>query len=158
EMLETFIGWGVKEFDLLHIIPFGAAWGIARDHLFYDLEGNEEPLRPAFEFSRRPDVHIWLNRFPPAHVEGFEELIQDPYKLNDEVRGRRQEFDRYLSLGQKLSCREPARCKYCYLQSLCDTLDDEIETRKQGAVDVVRVAAGPALAALKLGKLPPAEV
>lgn len=138
EMLETFIGWGVKEFDLLHIIPFGNAWSDARDHLFYDLDGNLEYLQRTFAYARRPDIHIWLNRFPPPYTEGFEDLIQDPYKLNDEVRGRREEFDKYLSLGKKLSCREPERCKYCYLQNLCDTLDTVIEARKEDEVEVLR--------------------
>lgn len=138
EMLETFIGWGVQEFDLLHIIPFGNAWSDARDHLFYDLDGNLEYLQRTFAYARRPDIHIWLNRFPPAYTEGFEDLIQDPYKLNDEVRGRREEFDKYLSLGKKLSCREPERCKYCYLQNLCDTLDTVIEARKEDEVEVLR--------------------
>ncbi|WP_235880217.1 radical SAM protein [Polyangium aurulentum] len=154
EMLETFIGWGVKEFDLLHVIPFGNAWSDARDHLFYDLDGNLEYLQRAFAYARRPDIHIWLNRFPPPYAEGFEDLIQDPYKLNDEVRGRREEFDRYLSLGQKLSCREPARCKYCYLQSLCDTLDEVLDTRRAERVDVLRYAGEPPRA----GKLPEAPV
>lgn len=153
EMLETFIGWGVKEFDLLHIIPFGNAWSDARDHLFYDLDGNLEHLQKAFAYARRPDIHIWLNRFPPPYTEGFEDLIQDPYKLNDEVRGRREEFDRYLSLGKKLSCREPDRCKYCYLQNLCDTLDTVIEARKEPEVDVLRFAGDPPMA----GKLPVAK-
>ena len=138
EMLETFIGWGVKEFDLLHIIPFGNAWSDARSHLFYDLDGNLEYLQRTFAYARRPDIHIWLNRFPPPYTEGFEDLIQDPYKLNDEVRGRREEFDKYLSLGKKLSCREPDRCKYCYLQNLCDTLDTVIEARKEDEVEVLR--------------------
>jgi MoaA/NifB/PqqE/SkfB family radical SAM enzyme len=137
EMLETFIGWGVKEFDLLHIIPFGNAWTDAREHLFYDLAGNLPYLQRAFAYARRPDVHIWLNRFPPPYTEGFEDLIQDPYKLNDEVRGRREEFDRYLALGKKLSCREPERCNYCYLQNLCDTLDTVIDARKAPEVDVL---------------------
>ena len=119
EMLETFIGWGVQEFDLLHVIPFGNAWTMARDHLFYDLDDNLEHLQKAFAYSRRPDIHIWLNRFPPSYAEGFEDLIQDPYKLNDEVRGRREEFDKYLAFGQKLQCREPDRCKRCYLRHRC---------------------------------------
>jgi MoaA/NifB/PqqE/SkfB family radical SAM enzyme len=140
EMLETFIGWGVREFDLLHIIPFGNAWTEARHHLFYDLDGNLPYLQAAFAYARRPDVHIWLNRFPPPYTEGFEDLIQDPYKLNDEVRGRREEFDRYLSLGKKLSCREPDRCRYCYLQNLCDTLDTVIDARKEEEVEVIRLA------------------
>jgi MoaA/NifB/PqqE/SkfB family radical SAM enzyme len=153
EMLETFIGWGVKEFDLLHIIPFGNAWSDARDHLFYDLDGNLEYLQQTFAYARRPDIHIWLNRFPPPYTEGFEDLIQDPYKLNDEVRGRREEFDKYLSLGKKLSCREPDRCRYCYLQNLCDTLDTVIDARKEEAVDVLRFSGDPPLA----GKLPKAK-
>jgi MoaA/NifB/PqqE/SkfB family radical SAM enzyme len=139
EMLETFIGWGVREFDLLQVIPFGTAWGKAKDALFYDLEGHEEPLRRAFEYSRRPDLHIWLNRFPPPFAEGFEELIQDPYKLNDEVRGRREEFDRYLSHGTKLDCREPDRCRHCYLEGLCDGLDRALDERAAEEVDVIRV-------------------
>ena len=153
EMLETFIGWGVKEFDLLHIIPFGNAWSDARDHLFYDLDGNLEYLQRTFAYARRPDIHIWLNRFPPPYTEGFEDLIQDPYKLNDEVRGRREEFDRYLSLGKKLSCREPGRCKYCYLQNLCDTLDTVIEARKEDEVEVLRFSGDAPIA----GTLPVAK-
>lgn len=154
EMLETFIGWGVKEFDLLHIIPFGNAWSEARDHLFYDLDGNLEHLQRAFAYARRPDIHIWLNRFPPPYTEGFEDLIQDPYKLNDEVRGRREEYDRYLALGEKLHCREPERCNRCYLQGLCDTLDEVVETRRMDEVDVLRYAGAPPAA----GKLPRAGV
>jgi pyruvate-formate lyase-activating enzyme len=145
EMLETFIGWGVKEFDLLHIIPFGNAWSDAREHLFYDLPSNLPYLQKAFAYARRPDIHIWLNRFPPPYTEGFEDLIQDPYKLNDEVRGRREEFDRYLALGKKLSCREPERCQYCYLQNLCDTLDTVIDVRKAKEVEVLRFQGNPPL-------------
>lgn len=153
EMLETFIGWGVKEFDLLHIIPFGNAWTEARDHLFYDLDGNLEHLQRAFAYARRPDIHIWLNRFPPPYTEGFEDLIQDPYKLHDEVRGRREEFDRYLALGEKLHCREADRCRRCYLEPLCDGLDDALATRAAGEVDVLRIAGSPPIS----GKLPRAE-
>ncbi|MCS6901889.1 MAG: radical SAM protein [Polyangiaceae bacterium] len=141
EMLETFLEWGVREFDLLQVIPFGNAWTDARDHLFYDLEDPTivASIRRALELAKRPDVHIWLNRFPPPHAEGFEELIQDPYKLNDEVRGRREEYDRYLSIGQKLMCRQPERCQYCYLQGLCDTLDEVIDARKAPHVDEIHV-------------------
>ena len=85
EMLETFIGWGVKEFDLLHVIPFGNAWSLARDHLFYDLDGNLEHLQKAFAYARRPDIHIWLNRFPPPYAEGFEDLVEQDGAAHREV-------------------------------------------------------------------------
>lgn len=177
EMLETFIGWGVREFDLLHVIPFGNAWTEAKEHLFYDLEENLPHLQKAFAYARHPDIHVWLNRFPPPYTEGFEDLIQDPYKLNDEVRGRREEFDRYLSLGEKLSCREPDRCKVCYLQSLCDGLDGTLDSLRNASVDRLRVEgrapSGGALPAARRvllvasdvekaralsGQLPPADV
>jgi len=139
EMLETFYGWGVREFDLLQVVPFGAAFKEGRDILFYDLEEAAPYIRSALEFSERPDVHVWFNRFPPPHLEGYEHLIQDPYKLNDEVRGRRQEFERQLAHGEPLDCREPERCRYCYLEQLCDRLEDAQRTTHEHGFERVRI-------------------
>ncbi len=139
EMLALFIGMGVKEFDLLQVIPFGRAFTDGRDTLFYDLEEARPYLQEALAYSKRDDVHIWMNRFPPQHLEGFEHLIQDPYKLNDEVRGRKEEFARLLDAGEWLDCREPARCKYCYLERLCDTLEGVLDTVDEKSFSVLRV-------------------
>ncbi len=139
EMLRMFIAMGVKEFDLLQVVPFGRAFTDGRDTLFYDLDEMRPYIQEALAFSKRPDVHIWMNRFPPQHLEGYEHLIQDPYKLNDEVRGRKEEFARLLDNGDWLACREPGRCKYCYLEKLCDTLEGVIATVDDHAFDVVRV-------------------
>jgi MoaA/NifB/PqqE/SkfB family radical SAM enzyme len=141
EMLALFYSMGVKEFDLLQVVPFGRAFTDGRDTLFYDLAEMRPYLQEALAFSKKPDVHIWMNRFPPQHLEGYEHLIQDPYKLNDEVRGRKEEYARLLDEGTWLDCREPARCKYCYLQRLCDTLEDVIATVDDKRFDVVRVDA-----------------
>jgi MoaA/NifB/PqqE/SkfB family radical SAM enzyme len=122
KMLELFYSWGVREFDLLQVIPFGNAFREGKDILFYDLKEMRPYLLEAFAWSKKPDVHIWLNRFPPMHLEGYEHLIQDPYKLNDEVKGRKEEFGRFLNDGVDLDCRDPFRCSHCYLQRLCDTL------------------------------------
>lgn len=142
EMLEGLYAEGVREFDLLQVVPFGRAFTDGKDILFYDLADAAPYLRKALAFSERPDVHMWLNRFPPAHLEGYEHLIQDPYKLNDEVRGRRDEFTRQLEVGEKLDCRDPGRCKYCYLQKLCDTLEDVQTATLFPAYQAVRVDAG----------------
>ena len=139
EMLRGLYEKGVREFDLLQVVPFGRAFSEGRDTLFYDLEAMQPYLIEALEFSRRPDVHLWMNRFPPKHLEGFEHLIQDPYKLNDEVRGRRQEFTSLLTDGVALDCRDPARCKYCYLEQLCDTLESVRATVAAQRFEVVRV-------------------
>jgi len=130
DMLEGLYREGVREFDLLQVVPFGRAFTEGRDTLFYDLDAHAEYVRKALAFSERPDVHLWMNRFPPAHLEGYEHLIQDPYKLNDEVRGRKEEFLRQLDEGVPLECREPSRCRYCYLQRLCDTLETVQEAHR----------------------------
>ena len=137
-LIETFVAKGVREYDLLHIIPFGRAYTDGKEILFYDLEEMQPYLKEAFAWARKPDMHIWLNRFPPPHCEGFEDLIQDPYKLNDEVRGRQEEYELLLELGQPLHCRNPDQCQHCYLQPLCDTLDDVRHTTA-GSFEVIRV-------------------
>ena len=138
-MLATFVDWGVREFDLLHLIPFGGAWEQQNQHLFYDPADHLEALRAAFAFSKRPGIHLWLNRFPPAFAEGFEGLIQDPHKLHDEVRGRAEEYKTYLAGGPKLMCREPDRCARCYLRDYCDALDRARVLSQCESVDRLRV-------------------
>ncbi|MEZ4399498.1 MAG: radical SAM protein [Kofleriaceae bacterium] len=122
-LIETFVAKGVREYDLLHVIPFGRAYTDGKEVLFYDLAEMQPYLQQAFAWARKPDMHIWLNRFPPAHCEGFEDLIQDPYKFNDEVRGRQEEYELLLERGQPLHCRAPEQCRHCYLEPLCDGLD-----------------------------------
>ena len=139
ELLRTFTAMGVREYDLLHVIPFGRAYTEGKETLFYDLEQMRPYLLEAFAWSKQPDMHIWLNRFPVQHLEGYENLIQDPYKLNDEVRGRKEEYAQLLDRGIALDCRLPHRCSHCYLEPLCDTLDEVRQTVAQSSFEVVRV-------------------
>lgn len=139
DILARFVEMGVKEYDLLHVIPFGRAYTEGKETLFYDLEEMRPQLLQAFEYSKRPDIHIWLNRFPVPHLEGYESLIQDPYKLGDEVRGRKEEFEQLLARGIPLDCREPDRCRHCYLEPLCDRLDEVRDTVASGRFARVRL-------------------
>lgn len=139
DILETFVEMGVREYDLLHVIPFGRAYTEGKETLFYDLEEMRPFLLKAFEYSKRPDIHIWLNRFPVPHLEGYESLIQDPYKLGDEVRGRKEEYAQLLERGIPLDCREPDRCRHCYLEPLCDRLDEVRETVAEQSYTRVRL-------------------
>lgn len=139
EMLSMLVDMGVREFDLLQVVPFGRAFKDGRDTLFYDLDEARPHIQAALAFSKRPDVHIWMNRFPPQHLEGYEPLIQDPYKLNDEVRGRKEEFARWIGEDAPLDCREPGRCKYCYLGTLCDSLEATLARARDGEFEILRV-------------------
>jgi MoaA/NifB/PqqE/SkfB family radical SAM enzyme len=139
QLLDNMMEIGVREFDLLHIIPFGRAFDEERDTLFYDIDEAMPALQYALKLSERPDLHIWFNRFPPPYLEGYEYLIQDPYKLKDEVRGRAEEYERLLEGGAPLSCRQPVRCEKCYLEPLCDNLDEVREHVAKDSFDVFRV-------------------
>lgn len=139
ELLATFTAMGVREYDLLHVIPFGRAYTEGKETLFYDLEEARPHLLAAFAYSKKPGIHIWLNRFPPQHLEGYEHLIQDPYKLGDEVRGRKEEFAHLLERGVPLDCRAPHRCGHCYLEPLCDTLEEVRATVAEAAFAVLRI-------------------
>ena len=156
ELLERFIGLGVREFDLLHLIPFGSAWEMKhRDSLIYDIEEAMPYIRAALTLSQRPDLYIWFNRFPPACLEGHEQLIQEPYKLHDEARGRFEEYELWLTRNKALSCREPLRCKRCYLQHYCDTLETTMKQVADADFDAYRLTeAGMPLAAAPGGDIP----
>ncbi|MDC0718999.1 radical SAM protein [Nannocystis bainbridge] len=142
ELMATFTAMGVREFDLLHVIPFGRAYSEGREVLFYDLEAMRPYLLEAFAYARRPGVHVWLNRFPPQHLEGFEDLIQDPHKLIEEVRGRKEEYALLLEHDIPLDCRAPERCKHCYLEPLCDHLDEVRAALAGQRFEVLRIDAG----------------
>ena len=88
-------------------IPRGGEWLTLDDAVM------QSYITRALEFSKRPDIHIWMNRFPPQHLEGYEHLIQDPYKLNDEVRGRREEYARLLDDGTPVAVWPVTACGAC---------------------------------------------
>jgi hypothetical protein len=110
----------VREFDLLWLTPFGAAAdrsGRAR-RLF--LGPRDAPaVRRVVEAARRAGVVAWTNRMPAAFLEGHEALIQDPSKLEDEVRGRAALVERLVRDGRPLPCRERWRCRRCALDGWC---------------------------------------
>lgn len=126
---------GVKEFDLLHVIPQGVAFD-NRDTLFYDPDQHAAALRRVFQLARRSDFHVWTNRFPLAHLEDVEELIQDPHKMLDEVGGRRVQFRRYLDGGAPIDCRDAARCPHCFVEPFCSALDTHVKAQHDARFDV----------------------
>ena len=123
ELLDFYVGLGVREFDLLALVPFGDGWKNHED-LYCDFSKprNLAHLRRALELSRRPDLHLWTNRLRPEFLEGFEHLIQSPDKIHDELRGRRRVLARYIKGGERPPCfGDP--CRYCFLDDLCRDLD-----------------------------------
>ena len=122
KIMSLAISVGVTEFDLLHVIPQAAAFE-NRDELFYDPMEHLPVLRRVFELTRHPKFVIWTNRFPVPFLEDLEDLIQDPHKMLDEVNGRRFHVRKYLDVGEPLNCREPERCKHCFIEPFCTTME-----------------------------------
>jgi MoaA/NifB/PqqE/SkfB family radical SAM enzyme len=122
EILDFFMANGIGEFDLLWLVPFGRAWR-NRTELFVDPRLAFRYLREAIRLARGRQAVLWTNRLPAALLEGAEDLIQDPHKLRDEVRGRKPEFEAYIEKGEALQCRAPERCAWCSMNAFCDELE-----------------------------------
>ncbi|MBM4386748.1 MAG: radical SAM protein [Deltaproteobacteria bacterium] len=118
DILEFFIKKGVREFDLLQIVPFGRGYDENREMLFYDPGEYLEYLRKAFDLRKRDGLYFWTNRFPVEYLEGYEDLIQDPHKIYDEVLGEREVFRKLFSSGEMPECLGE-RCNYCFIRSFC---------------------------------------
>jgi len=139
-ILEFFMDQGIGEFDLLWPVPFGRAWE-NRDKIMFDKTPPVGMLREAIARARSRGAVIWTNRLPPGLLEGLEDLIQDPHKLHDEVRGRRQEFEEYLQSGREIPCRDPERCRLCFVEGFCTGLARLREGRDSGPTSA-RTASG----------------
>jgi MoaA/NifB/PqqE/SkfB family radical SAM enzyme len=137
KILEFYMGLGVREFDLLALVPFGDAWGNRAD-LFCDFSRPRElaQLHRALRLARRPGLSIYTNRLRADCLEGFEPLIQPPDKILDEVRGRRRLLARYLGSGRVPGCAGEA-CPQCFMRDFCR---DVAELRRRGRL---RAKAGP---------------
>jgi MoaA/NifB/PqqE/SkfB family radical SAM enzyme len=126
ETLQFYIKLGVSEFDLLYPIPFGSAWE-NRQQLFFAPEKASKALSAAFAFSKNKNLFIWTNRLPAQYLEGFEDLIQNPIKIHDEVRGMRRELAGFIEKGKPMTC-QGERCQHCFMQNFCADL---VELRKK---------------------------
>ncbi len=120
EIVLFFHARGIHEFDLLHLVPFGRAFDTHRDELFLDIDEAAPALAEAFELRKSLGLYLWTNRFPIRYLEGAEDLIQEPKKILDEVRGRHAMFAAYAAQdGGTLDCEDPQRCPYCFMDPFC---------------------------------------
>ncbi len=118
DILDYYYKLGIREFDLLHIIPFGRGFDEHRHSLFFDLNDAVPYFRKAFRYADMPGVYLWTNRLPVPYLEDFERLIQDPHKLFYEFDGGRHNFEGFLKRGLKPDCWGE-RCDYCFLDGPC---------------------------------------
>jgi pyruvate-formate lyase-activating enzyme len=148
---------GVREYDLLHVIPQGLAFE-NRNDLFYDPVDHLPRLQKVFRLNRHPGVVIWTNRFPVEFLEDLEDLIQDPHKMLDEVNGRRFQVRKYIDEGKPLECRDKERCQYCFIEPFCNTADRVIARQNQQRWEVWSVGAADAASWAQYASLTPEQM
>ncbi|MGC8928067.1 MAG: radical SAM protein [Myxococcota bacterium] len=121
ETIEFFYkNFGIAEFDLLHLTPFGRALE-NYERLIVPFEEEYEALKKAIHFAQKNNIVLWTNRVPPEVLEGNESFIQDPHKILDEINGRREIFEGYLRDGVMV-CRKRERCGHCFVRDFCEFL------------------------------------
>lgn len=140
DILRFFTGLGIREFDLLYLIPFGRGFEEHREELFFDPAEERDHILQALRVAAEPGMHVWTNRWPAPLLEGAEHLIQDPHKLLDEMHGSREAFDAFLATGEPLECRGE-RCGSCYLEHLCRSLEEDRERLAAGEFEVLALHA-----------------
>ncbi|MDD5066909.1 MAG: radical SAM protein [bacterium] len=149
KVIKFFLRLGIREFDLLQVVPFGSAWD-NRDKVFYNLEKALPFIKKAFSLQHQyPDIYLWTNRLPAQYLEGFEELIQHPVKLYDEIRGRKKILERFIDRKVLMRCYDK-QCPYCYIENFCKDL---IELRR-----AKRLAAREPAVCLRKGSVHPPKV
>jgi len=114
----------IYEFDLLYPVPFGNA-SKNKDKIFFNTAKVDKYLRPVLNFYRKnQEYFIWLNRFPPEYLKGFEDLIQDPKKILNELEGNEDNINNLLHNKKQFSCRSESRCSLCHLHKFCQLLHE----------------------------------
>ena len=107
---------GINEVNLISIVPQGNAWKY-KDDVIYDYEEVTPYVHKVIDYCTAKNVVLWVSRFPPEYLEGYEEFIEGPYKMVDDVRG----YGNSLKDTARPICKGE-RCNYCSIKSICSDL------------------------------------
>ncbi len=123
-IIKFFHRFGINEFDLLNLMPYGRAWDINFNKLFYNLADFQPIFEKVIDYGQKNNLVIWCNRFPVSYFEDKEYLLNDvEKKIYYEIFGeRKKHFINYLTKNIKLKCFDPKRCQLCYLDNFCKQL------------------------------------
>jgi hypothetical protein len=83
-----------------------------------------DSLHKTWEFSKKPWVHIWTNRFHAEAFEGYEDLIQDPRKIKSDT--MTEWFDMYNAYYKRFERPECYwdRWDVCFIKDFCHNIEN----------------------------------
>ncbi|MBI5489739.1 MAG: radical SAM protein [Deltaproteobacteria bacterium] len=123
ELIRRTLAAGVREYDILWLTPFGAAAeNLSRPDRLFLRPADAPAVHRVLETAQSGGAVVWTNRMPLQYLEGYEGLVQDPAKLEDELRGRRNLLEGLLADGAPLPCRDRRRCPRCPFDAFCARL------------------------------------
>ncbi len=108
---------GINEVNLMSMVPQGNAWKY-QDKILYDYKEVASYVHKVIDYCTAKHVVLWLSRFPAMYLEGYEEFIEDPYKMVDDVRGCCND----VFLNKQIPECLGGKCKYCGINSICPTI------------------------------------
>ena len=103
----------INEVNLMTMVPQGKAWE-HKEHIMCNYEDIAPFVRKVIDFCVKKKVVLWLSRFPAEYLEEYEDFIEDPYKLVDDIEGSLE----HLKDTKTPTCMGE-RCDYCCVIKIC---------------------------------------
>lgn len=120
----------IHEVNLMTMLPIGYAWE-NKNRIMCPYESAAPYIREVIDYCRQNNIVLWLSRFPPEYLENYEEFINDPYKLIDDVEAR----IKFLKDTLNPSCKGE-KCNFCILNKICGKIlninNPALRTKKKG--------------------------
>jgi len=123
---------GIDEVNLMTMVPQGNAWKY-KDKVMCDYEKMLPFVQKTMDYCLKRKVNLWLSRFPGRYLEGYEEFIEDPYKLVDEIRGR---LENLKTLSPE--CRGDM-CDFCSVYPICGDFIEALKGKRKDPANVIKI-------------------
>ena len=108
---------GIREMNLMNLCLTGNAYD-SRSELAYSMEEAAPYVKEIIELAEKNNVVLWLSRFPPEYLEGYEKYAEDPYKMVEDVKGM---WETVFANHAEPPCRG-IRCSNCGIRLICPSI------------------------------------
>lgn len=133
EIIDYFVDLGVKNFEILNLVPEGNAWK-NRKELFFDMELHAGYLCSVFQMMKNRNVVLNLNRFNSEAFKRFINTGQQKLKKFNELSIRKKDFLGLLE-GREFHCFGE-KCNYCFIRNECSIIRKSILTGKKSNLEM----------------------